>query len=173
MLGIMFIQPNLRLNYIAHPVGYVFPVGGAIALIVTLVLQRRQRDVAAFMTSSLFIIAMLGSLAWGCYPNILIATTDLENSLTIYNAATNTYGLQVGAQWFVIGFVLIIAYQVYVHRTFGERSLPTEQQHLTETRKRHRAARTGGRESFVFSEPFRGAWGASDSSPPLTAHANR
>ena len=118
MLGIMFIQPNLRPNYTAHPVGYVFPVGGAIALIVTLVLQRRQRDVAAFITSSLFILAMLGSLAWGCYPNILIATTDLENSLTIYNAATNTYGLQVGAKWFVIGFVLIIAYQISLHRTF-------------------------------------------------------
>ena len=77
-LGIMFVQPDLRLNYIAHPVGYIFPVGGAIALIVTLVLRRRQRDVAAFMTSSLFILAMLGSLAWGCYPNILIATTDRQ-----------------------------------------------------------------------------------------------
>ena len=80
----------------AHPVGYFFPVGGAIALVVTLVFRRRQRDVAAFMASSLFILAMLGSLAWGCYPNILIATTDPENSLTIYNAATDTYGLQVG-----------------------------------------------------------------------------
>ena len=87
-LGITFVQPNLRLNYTAHPVGYVFPVGGAIALIVTLVLRRRQRDVAAFMTSSLFILAMLGSVAWGCYPNILIATTDPANSLTIFNAAT-------------------------------------------------------------------------------------
>jgi cytochrome bd ubiquinol oxidase subunit II len=117
-LGITFVQPSLRLNYIAHPVGYIFPVGGAIALVATLVLRRRQRDVAAFMSSSLFILAMLGSVAWGCYPNILIATTDPTNSLTIFNAATGAYGLQAGAVWFVIGFVLIIAYQVYAHNTF-------------------------------------------------------
>jgi cytochrome bd ubiquinol oxidase subunit II len=117
-LGITFVQPNLRLNYIAHPVGYIFPIGGAIALIATLVLRRRQRDVAAFMTSSLFILAMLGSFAWGCYPNILIATKDPANSLTIFNAAAGAYGLQVGVVWFVIGLVLIIAYQVYAHRAF-------------------------------------------------------
>jgi cytochrome bd ubiquinol oxidase subunit II len=117
-LGMMFIQPDLRPNYTAHPMGYVFPVGGAIALIVMLMLQERQRDVAAFITSSLFILAMLGSLAWGSYPNILIATTDAENSLTISNAATNAYGLQAGAQWFAIGCVLIIAYQLSLHRTF-------------------------------------------------------
>jgi cytochrome bd ubiquinol oxidase subunit II len=117
-LGITFVQPNLRLNYIAHPVGYIFPVGGAIALVATLVLRRRQRDVAAFMTSSLFILAMLGSFAWGCYPNILIATKDPANSLTIFNATAGAYGLQVGVVWFVIGLVLIIAYQVYAHRAF-------------------------------------------------------
>ena len=117
-LGITFVQPNLRFNYVAHPVGYIFPVGGAIALVATLVLRRRQRDVAAFMTSSLFILTMLGSVAWGCYPNVLVATTDPANSLTIFNAAAGAYGLQVGVVWFVIGLVLIIAYQVYAHRAF-------------------------------------------------------
>ena len=117
-LAITFVQPNLRLNYIAHPLGYIFPLGGAIALVATLVLRRRQRDVAAFMTSSLFILAMLGSVAWGCYPNILVATTDPANSLTIFNATAGAYGLQVGVVWFVIGLVLIITYQVYAHRAF-------------------------------------------------------
>jgi cytochrome bd ubiquinol oxidase subunit II len=117
-LGITFVQPNLRLNYVAYPVGYIFPVGGAIALVATLVLRRRQRDMAAFMTSSLFILAMLGSVAWGCYPNILIATTDPKNSLTIFNATAGAYSLQVGVVWFLIGLVLIIAYQVYAHRAF-------------------------------------------------------
>ena len=117
-LGITVVQPSFRLNYTAHPLGYVLPVGGAIALVATLVLRRQQRDVAAFMTSSLFIVAMLGSIAWGCYPNILIATTDPANSLTIFNAATDAYGLQVGLVWFLIALVLIIAYQVYAHHAF-------------------------------------------------------
>ncbi len=100
-LGITFVQPILRFNY--------------------------TRDVAAFMTSSLFILAMLGSVAWGCYPNILIATTEPANSLTIFNAATGAYGLQAGAVWFVMGFVLIIAYQVYAHRVFWGKVPTTEQ----------------------------------------------
>lgn len=116
-LGITFIQPSFRLNYTAHPMGYVLPIGGAIALAATLVLRRRQRDVAAFMTSGLFIIAMLGSIAWGCYPNILIAT-EPANSLTIFNATAGAYGLQVGLVWFLIGFALAIAYQVYAQRAF-------------------------------------------------------
>jgi len=126
-LGITFVQPDLRLNYAAHPVGNILPVGGAIALVATLVLRRRQRDVAAFMASSLFILAMLGSVAWGCYPNILIATTDPANSLTIFNAAAGAYGLQAGAVWFVIGLVLIIVYQVYAHRAFWGKVPSTEQ----------------------------------------------
>ena len=117
-LGITFVQPNLRLNYVAHPVGYILPVGGAIALAATLVFRRRRRDVPAFVTSSLFIVAMLGSIAWGCYPNILIATTEPAYSLTVYNASAGEYGLRVGLVWFLIGFVLVIAYQIYAHRCF-------------------------------------------------------
>src|SRR5438552_5791788 len=126
-LGITFVQPSLRFNYTAHPVGYILPVGGAISLVATLVLRRRQRDVAAFMTSSLFILAMLGSVALGCYPNILIATREPANSLTIFNAATGAYGLQAGAVRFVMGFVLIIAYQVYGHRVSRGKVPTTEQ----------------------------------------------
>ena len=126
-LGITIVQPNLLVNYTAHPVGNVFPIGGAIAIVAMLVLRRRHYDVAAFMTSSLLILALLGSVAWGCYPNILIATTDQANSLTIFNATTGSYGLQAGVVWFVIGFVLIIVYQVYAHYVFWGKVPITEQ----------------------------------------------
>ena len=126
-LGITVVQPTLPLNYTAHPVGNLLPVAGAIAIVVMLVLRRRHHDVAAFATSSLFILALFGSIAWGCYPNILIATTDPANSLTIFNATASAYGLQVGVVWFVIGFVLLIVYQVYAHYTFWGKVSITEQ----------------------------------------------
>lgn len=115
---IPFVQPSFRLNYAAHPVGYVFPSIGVAALAAALEFRRRDRDPAAFAASSLFIVAMLASTAWGSYPNILIATTDPANSLTITNAAAGTYGLQVGLWWFLLGFILVIIYQVYAHRVF-------------------------------------------------------
>ncbi len=118
IFAIPFVQPALRLNYTAHPLGYLLTVIGMFSLIGTMVLRRGQRDVAAFTTSSLFILVMLGSVAWGCYPNILIATTDPANSLTIFNATAGMYGLRIGLWWFLFGFALAMIYQIYVHRAF-------------------------------------------------------
>lgn len=132
MLAIPFVQPVLRLNFTAHPLGYLFTVIGALSLIGTGVFRKRQRDVAAFATSSLFILAMLGSVAWGCYPNLLIATTNPANSLTIFNATAGAYGLRIGLVWYLFGFALVMTYQVYLHRAFWGKvrpdpeSLPTE-----------------------------------------------
>lgn len=113
-----FVQPTFRLNYAAHPVGYVFPSLGVAALAAALHFRRRDGDAAAFGASSLFILAMLASTAWGSYPNILIATTGPVNSLTITNATAGAYGMQVGLWWFLVGFSLVIVYQVYAHRAF-------------------------------------------------------
>jgi cytochrome bd ubiquinol oxidase subunit II len=113
-----FVQPSFRLNYAAHPIGYIFPLIGLAALVAALGLRRRDGDTGAFGATSLMILAMLASAAWGSYPNILIATNDPANSLTVTNAAAGAYGLQVGLWWFLIGFGLIITYQVCAHRAF-------------------------------------------------------
>ena len=127
MFMIPFVQPMLQLNYAAHPLGYLFPVIGALALIGTVVFRRRQLDVAAFATSSLFILSMLGSVAWGCYPNLLIATTKPAHSLTIFNATAGAYGLRIGLVWFLFGIALVITYQVYIHHLFWGKAHPDPQ----------------------------------------------
>jgi len=118
ILALPYVQPELQLNYASRPIGYLLPATGLLALGGALYCRRRQYDVAAFLASSLFILAMLGSAAWGMYPHILRATTDPAFSLTAFNAATDAYGLTAGLWWFAAGFVLIIAYQVYAHRAF-------------------------------------------------------
>ncbi|MEW6543108.1 MAG: cytochrome d ubiquinol oxidase subunit II [Nitrospirota bacterium] len=129
LLAIPIVQPRLRLNYAAHPVGYLFPAAGLLALAATLALRRRRRDAAAFAASSLFILAMLASVAWGVYPNVLIATTDPAHNLTIFNATAGAYGLEVGLWWFVVGFALVVAYQVYAHRSFWGKVRPDLDSH--------------------------------------------
>lgn len=118
VLAVPYVQPSLRLNFAGHPIEYLLPLTGMLALGGTLYFRRRQRDLAAFVASSLFILAMLGSVACGMYPYILVSTADPALSLTVFDAATNSYGLASGLTWFVVGFALVLAYQIYAHCAF-------------------------------------------------------
>jgi cytochrome d ubiquinol oxidase subunit II len=124
MLAVPLVQPTLRLNFAGHPVEFLLPLGGSVALAGMLYLRRRRRDTAAFLASFLFILAMLGSIAAGMYPYLLISTVDPGLSLTVFNAATDSYGLTAGFVWFGAGFTLVLAYQVYVHSMFWGKTLP-------------------------------------------------
>jgi cytochrome d ubiquinol oxidase subunit II len=52
------------------------------------------------------------------YPHLLVSSTDPALSLTVFNAATDSYGLTAGFAWFGVGFALILTLQVYVHYLF-------------------------------------------------------
>ncbi|MFZ1746795.1 MAG: cytochrome d ubiquinol oxidase subunit II [Nitrospirales bacterium] len=115
---IPFVQPLFYLNYAAHPIGYIFPVLSMATLLSALEIRRRNWDAGAFSATSLLILTMLASTAWGSYPNILIATNDPANSLTVTNATAGAYGMQIGLWWFLVGFILLIAYQACAHQAF-------------------------------------------------------
>jgi cytochrome d ubiquinol oxidase subunit II len=116
--AIMAVQPGLRENYSLHPLGYVFPFMGFIAFGGCWLFRLQQQDAGAFVASGLFILAMLASVAWGCYPNLLITTSPQGTSLTIANATAGPYGMRAGIGWFAIGFALIVAYTITIHRAF-------------------------------------------------------
>ncbi|MDR4482758.1 MAG: cytochrome d ubiquinol oxidase subunit II [Nitrospirales bacterium] len=118
MTSIPFVQPFIYLNYVTHPIGYVLPVLGMATLLSALETRRRDWDAGAFFATSLLILTMLASTAWGSYPNILIATSDPANSLTVTNATGGAYGMQIGLWWFLLGFSLLIAYQACAHQAF-------------------------------------------------------
>lgn len=113
-----YIQPSLALNFVGHPMECLVPLMGLSALVSSLILRGRHRDTAAFGASCFFILAMLGSVALGMYPHILIALADPALSVTAFNAATDSYGLQAGFSWFGIGFPLLLVYQICVYRLF-------------------------------------------------------
>jgi cytochrome d ubiquinol oxidase subunit II len=60
---------------------------------------------------------MLGSTAFGLYPNVLPAV-DEANSLTVHNASAPHYGLVVGLIWWIIGMILAAIYFVLIYRMF-------------------------------------------------------
>ena len=96
IFAIPFVQPGLRHNYDSNAIGYVFPALAVAALGCMVYGRWKQMNLLAFLASSIYIGALLSSVAWGLFPNILIATQDPAFNLTIYNAATSPYSLQVG-----------------------------------------------------------------------------
>jgi cytochrome bd ubiquinol oxidase subunit II len=118
MLAIPLVQPGLRRNYDAHPLGYGLLLLAFGSLACHVYWRRRQQDGATFLASSLLILGLLGSTAWGLYPNLLISTVHPAHSLTVSNAAASQEGLRTALGWFLAGFGLVVAYSVYVYRCF-------------------------------------------------------
>lgn len=125
--AIPFVQPEVRHNYEANPIGYVFPALAVLSLGGLLLLRRTRPAGAAFAASSLLIASLLGGAAWGLYPNLLLAASDPAYSLTIKNTAASPYGLRTGLWWWSIGISLVVAYTVYVYWSFrGKVSIGSE-----------------------------------------------
>ncbi|HEX6503521.1 MAG TPA: cytochrome d ubiquinol oxidase subunit II [Terriglobales bacterium] len=113
----LWIRPELTQNYSNHPIWFIIPaiVAGALATMLLAIIRRRES--MAFLSSSVFLIAMLAGAAVGLYPNVLPAT-DPANSITIYNAATSTHTLQIGLYWWLPGVALAISYFIFIYTMF-------------------------------------------------------
>ncbi len=109
------VQPHLGESFRARPWGYVFPL----LAVSGLVAMKIFRGLPAFLASCAFIIGMLTSVVFGVYPYVLPSNGDPSFSLTIYNAAAPSYGLEVGMMWFVPGILLAAGYFYYTYRSFA------------------------------------------------------
>ena len=64
-------------------------------LVLALVLTRTGRDGWAFATTGLGAIGFIATIFTGLYPRVLVSDPSFANSLTISNAATGHYALEV------------------------------------------------------------------------------
>ena len=113
------IQPLLMRSFAERPWEVVFPIVSAAGLAGIFIFVRRRRDAAAFLSSCVFILGLLCSVAAGLYPNVLPATGDAARNLTVTNVSAAPYGLRVGLFWFLPAFALAIGYSTFVYRHFS------------------------------------------------------
>jgi cytochrome d ubiquinol oxidase subunit II len=113
------IQSNLWKQFTSHPWGIVFPALALTGLVGVQVFSARRKDREAFLASSLYLVGMLASVAFGVFPNVLPSNTTPDFSLTIYNAAAAEHGLVIALWWFIPGMALAIAYSVFTYRHFA------------------------------------------------------
>ena len=88
------------------------------ALVSMIYFHAKQKDKAAFLSSTAYVVGMLGGAAFAMYPYLLPASTDPSFSLTIFNSKTGDYSMRVGLVWWLVGITLAIAYFTFLYRFF-------------------------------------------------------
>jgi cytochrome d ubiquinol oxidase subunit II len=112
-----YVRDNMFDNFKTYPWGVILPmlaIGGLVGMGFALA---RKRDDIALLSSTAYILGMLTSTVLALYPLVLPARNALYN-LTIHNASTSEYGLEVGLRWWLVGMVLAAIYFVTVYRLF-------------------------------------------------------
>ncbi len=116
-LATLWVRPDVFTHLLDRPWLLAF-VGLMLAGVVgVFAFQRRGRDLAAFVSSSSYLLGLIGATLAGIYPVWLRSTLDPAYSLTAENSADTSYGLRVALAWWVVGIALAAAYFVYLFRS--------------------------------------------------------
>jgi cytochrome d ubiquinol oxidase subunit II len=116
-LATVWIQPTIFTNLLNRPWLLVFVllmIGGLCGVFRFL---KREQELAAFLSSSAFLLGLMAAAMAGNYPIWLRSTLDPAHSLTAANAAAESHALRVGIVWWVIAMILAAGYFIYVYRS--------------------------------------------------------
>jgi cytochrome d ubiquinol oxidase subunit II len=116
-LATAWIQPEIFRNLAARPWSLILVVLMVGGLWGVFHFRSRARELAAFLSSSAFILGILASTMTGLYPIWMRSTIDAEYSLTVANSAAASYGLRAALYWWTIGITLAGLYFAYVFRS--------------------------------------------------------
>jgi cytochrome d ubiquinol oxidase subunit II len=118
------VRPALLDNYRAMAAGWIIPALVLAGLAGIFVFGRQRREREAFLSSCLFIVAMLAGAAFALYPVLLPSSGDPAAALTIHNAATGPRSLAIGLGWWSAGMVVAIGYFVLIYWLFRGKAQP-------------------------------------------------
>ena len=113
------VQPHLAQAFAERPWGYVFPLLALAGLLGMRIFANTPGELLPFLLSGIYLVGMLTSAVFGVFPYVLPSNSSAFTGLTIHNAATSEYGMQVAIYWFVPGMLIALAYFWHLYRTFG------------------------------------------------------
>jgi len=110
---------------------WITAVLAAVALLAALAASRAKREGWAFSLTGLTILLAVVTLFATLYPNVMPSTTNPDYSLTIANASSTDYTLQIMTWVALIMVPIVLAYQAWSFWVFrkriGTHHLPAEQ----------------------------------------------
>lgn len=114
-----FSKPFMVQPMLHHPILFIIPFIGFLAILSVPYLMRKRRDGWAFLSSCLSIALLLSLFAIGTYPHLVRSTIDPEtNSLVISNSASSPLTLKVLLIIVIIGVPMVLGYGFYIYRIF-------------------------------------------------------
>ena len=114
----IFYFPHLTDRFISNPVLFIVPVLAFLSIANVPRLASKGKYLWSFIFSALSISFLLILVAIELYPIILLDRGDGQNSMSIYNAASSEKALGIMLTITAIGFPLVLAYTIFVYRTF-------------------------------------------------------
>ncbi len=117
LTGVTFrIQPHVAGRLAANPAGYVLPLLALGGLVASRWMDRRHRELPAFLGSAVFLAGMLLSVSFGLFPLVLPAVNEGAVSLTVYNTGAPAAGLRTALFWWIPGMMLVLGYTTFIYR---------------------------------------------------------
>lgn len=110
--------PHLSDRFKEAPYLFIIPLLGILSIANVPRLVSKQKFLTAFIFSSLTFSFLLITVAIELYPQLLYANNNIENSITIYNAASSDKSLGIMLRFVVVGVPLIIGYTYFVYKAF-------------------------------------------------------
>jgi cytochrome d ubiquinol oxidase subunit II len=110
--------PHLSQNLRNNPVYFLLPLIMFFA-IANIPRQLKKRNFGyAFISSSVTIASLLAIVAFAIFPNLLFATNDAANTITVQNAASSPKTMKILLLIALIGTPLVATYTIIVFWTF-------------------------------------------------------
>src|SRR6266404_7545687 len=116
-LATVRLRPEIFTHLLARPwlLGFVVLMLGGVGGV--FLFLRQGRELAAFLSSSSFLLGLFAATMAGIYPVWLRSTIDPAHNLTAADSAARGYGLQVALVWWTVGIALAGGYFVYLFRS--------------------------------------------------------
>jgi cytochrome d ubiquinol oxidase subunit II len=113
-----FVSSFLFEGILGSPVFWIFFVVLLIGIVYNPVALRAKKFKSAFIASAMTIIGMIGITGVSLFPRMVPSSTDLINSLTIYNASSTPRTLTVMLVIALIGMPIVLLYTGFIYRVF-------------------------------------------------------
>ncbi len=111
----------LQLAYSENAWTWAPLVLAALALVATVWFTRQRREGLAFISSAVAIVFAVVLIFGSLFPDVLPASNDPANSLTIHNASSTDYTLMVMTWVAVLLTPIVLAYQAWTYWVFRKR----------------------------------------------------